>query len=134
MPPKQRPDGSWYPIKWKCFRSGCPKGWGDERDLVEKRYPGISREAVNVMIRDLLAEYRRRFPTTLTILGERKPDPDQVCKAMAEYARTGKLGPYVRAMQPSSKDIVEARLRSILGNGEVSNGHGSLAASPKVGK
>lgn len=40
-PPKQRPDGSWYPIKFRCF--GCD-AWGDEFDLLRQFYPDATRQ------------------------------------------------------------------------------------------
>ena len=38
-PPKQRPDGSQHPIKFRCHAGSCGR-WGDEWDLVAHFYPG----------------------------------------------------------------------------------------------
>jgi hypothetical protein len=59
LPPKQRPNGSWYPIKFRCH--WCGK-FGDEKDLIEQLYPGISRDAVYAKIVELTHEYQRRYP------------------------------------------------------------------------
>src|SRR5262245_29229125 len=53
------PRGS-YPIKFKCHWCGV---WGDEHDLIRKRYPGISSETVGLKVRELLAAYGTPLPT-----------------------------------------------------------------------
>jgi hypothetical protein len=52
-PPKRRPNGTWYPIKYRCF--SCDE-WGDEWDLLLHFYP---QERNQQLIKRLVAMRRQ---------------------------------------------------------------------------
>jgi hypothetical protein len=58
-PPKQKPNGTWYPIKWKCHN--C-QFYGDEADLVRWRYPSLSGPLVDRYVMELVREWMRLYP------------------------------------------------------------------------
>jgi hypothetical protein len=69
LKPRQRADGTWHDIKFKCHNPHCDqygpggfigpdgKRFGDEHDLLRKLYPGVSSETIACKLKELLQKY-----------------------------------------------------------------------------
>src|SRR5262249_34192946 len=90
-PPRQRPDGSWLPIKFRCHR--CQQ-WGDARDLIKHFWNGIpgkhlSPEETEARFVEVLERYRDKyFPGTP--LGEIRRSIDLPPELISIIAQRGK--------------------------------------------
>jgi hypothetical protein len=84
-PPKQRPDGTWYPVKYKCFSCGA---WGDEVDLIRHFYPDDTKLQFVKRWQSLCDGYQhltgKQPPSTYSLSGRRGQKRDEIKLCMSE--------------------------------------------------
>jgi hypothetical protein len=118
-PPLQRPDGTWYAIKFRCHRPQCGK-WGDEFDLIKHVYR-IPYSLALAERTELWTAYRRDYrpvvpvqiPASTSPLGDRSSPPPSSngeptqssdgADPIAQRGKTGRLPEHLPGTLPNER-------------------------------
>lgn len=83
-PPKQRPDGGWHPIKFRCHACGT---WGDEWDLILNFYQDEQRHQHLKRLRAFQSQYEQltgQPAQNISYRGKRGDDGETLRFCLAE--------------------------------------------------